>query len=583
MNLVKKLKKLSKLQLVLLILAAGIIVYFNSLFNGFVWDDEEQIVKNSLVHNFSNLPLIFKSSTFYGGGGMPTGWFYRPMMTLSYLINYSVWGPQAFGFHLFQVIVHLINAALVFFIFLSIFSKEKIPNPKIISFLAALVFVVHPANVEAVAYIAALQESLYTLFGLLIFLVLLKFKSHESRKVQYFSLLRSNKLCLLAVLVLLALLSKESAVFVIPLVFLFLVLFQKEKTVFWLVSSTAAFISYLFLRLMVARIPIFAPNVGPIAESSLGQRLTSLPYEIISYLRIIFFPKDLFISQHTLITRISDFRFWGCSLLILPVFILIWLGIKKRSKPFIFFAFWFFGSLSLVLNIIPLDMTVAERWLYFPFIGFLGMMGMILGWIIQVFPRVFRFSLYLFPILLILLGLRTIVRNSNWHGGLTLYGHDIQINKEAFDLENNYGVELFRVGKIEEAKKHFERSIELYPRWWFAYNNLGAVYQQKGDLAQARKLYEQTIKISDYYLAYENLGFILLKSAEPQETISFLEKAILKFPQNPRLKAALALAYYREGRQREAERLVREAYFLDPSAQNRSLIEAIISKKKIDF
>lgn len=572
----KLIKKLSKLQLVLLILAAGIIVYFNSFFNGFVWDDEEQIVINPLVQNFSNLPLIFKSSTFYGGGGMPTGWFYRPMMTLSYLINYSVWGSQAFGFHLFQVIVHFINAALVFFIFLSIFSKEKMPNPKIISFLAALIFVVHPANVEAVAYIAALQESLYTLFGLLIFLVLFKFKSHESRKVQYFSLL--------AVLVLLSLLSKESAVFIIPLVFLFLVLFQREKTVFWLASSTAAFVSYLFLRLMVARIPIFAPNVGPIAESSLGQRLTSLPYEIISYLRIIFFPKDLFISQHTLITEISDFRFWGYLLLILPlVFIFIWLGIKKRSKPFIFFVFWLFGSLSLVLNIIPLDMIVAERWLYFPLIGFLGMMGMILGWIIQVFPRVFRFSLYLFPVLVVLLGLRTIVRNSNWHDGLTLYGHDIQINKEAFDLENNYGVELFRIGKIEEAKEHFERSIELYPQWWFAYNNLGAVYARKGDLAQARKLYEQTIKISDYYLAYENLGFILLKTAEPQETISFLEKAILKFPQNPRLRTALALAYYKEGRQREAERFAQEAYLLEPTDQNQALVEAIMAKRKIDF
>ncbi len=565
--------KLSKLQLILLILAAGALVYFNSLFNGFVWDDEEQIVKNTLVQNFSNLPLIFRYSTYYGGGGAPTGWFYRPMMTLSYLINYSLWGPNAFGFHFFQVIIHLLNAALIFLVFSEIFSREKLSNSKIVGFLTALVFVVHPANVEAVAYIAALQESLYTLFALSIFLVLLWFKKTQDFRYWF----------LLTFLLLLSLLSKESALFIIPLMFVFLFFFQKEKIVGWVFSSIFAFLGYLFLRLVVAQIPLLSPDIGPVAESSLSQRLTSLPYETVSYLRIIFFPKDLFISQHTLITDLSDFRFWGFLLLLLPcVAFFTWFGARKKSKLFFFFAFWFIGSLSLVLNIIPLDMIVAERWLYFPLIGFLGMMAMILAWFDR-FSRVSRLVVPLFLAAVVLLGARTVIRNTNWHNGLTLYGHDIHLNPDAFDLQNNYGVELFRAGKIDEAKIHFERSIELYPRWWFAYNNLGAVYGRKGDLVQARRLYEQTLKISDYYSAYENLGFNLLKTASPEEAISFLVRAILKFPQNSRLRVALALVYYKEGRQKEAEKFAQEAYFLEPSAQNRALLETIISKEKIDF
>jgi Flp pilus assembly protein TadD len=164
-----------------------------------------------------------------------------------------------------------------------------------------------------------------------------------------------------------------------------------------------------------------------------------------------------------------------------------------------------------------------------------------------------------------------------------LYGHDILINKAAFDLENNYGVELFRASHFDEAEKHFQRSVELYPRWWFAYNNLGAVYERKGDLGQARKFYEQSIKISDYYLAYENLGFILLKTTKPEGAIVFLKEAILKFPQNSRLRVALALAYYKAENQKEAARYAQEAYFLDPVEQNRILVKMIISGKKIDF
>ena len=259
----------------------------------------------------------------------------------------------------------------------------------------------------------------------------------------------------------------------------------------------------------------------------------------------------------------------------------VWWGIRLKSKVFFFFVFWFFGALFLVLNIIPLDMTVAERWLYFPFIGFLGAMGIVLGWIFQKFSQVSCFIFCLFLILVILLATRTILRNSNWHDGLTLYAHDIQINEEAFDLQNNYGVELFRAGRFEEAKIHFERSIELYPRWWFAYNNLGVVYERKGDLAQARRLYEQTIKISDYYLAYENLAFLMLRTEPLPETIKFVEEGLEKLPLNTRLRTVLVVAYYRNNRYDQALIEAKRLFQLNPTLQNQQLLEAIIRREKI--
>ncbi len=380
----------------------------------------------------------------------------------------------------------------------------------------------------------------------------------------------------------LALLSKESAIFLIPLIFLFLYFYQKVKFVYGVIIFPVILAFYFLLRLGVAHIPLTSVNVGPVAQASLTQRLISLPYELASYFRIIFFPKDLFVSQHFLVSSVSDFRFWGYLIfLVIMLSLLVWFWVKTKSRLFLFFVFWFFGSLSLVLNIIPLDMSVAERWLYFPLIGFLGMLTLFLVKLIQNWPKIFpSVFVVLIGVIFIFSG-RTIARNHDWHDGLTLYSHDIKLNQEAFDLANNYGVELFRVGQIKEAKKYFEKSIELYPHWWFAYNNLGAVYEREGDLKKAQELYEKTIEISNYYLAYENLAFLLVGKSAFTEAVSFLKGAVDKFPQNPRLRLAFVLAYSEMGQFDQAQIQARVLYFLEPTQINRVLLETTITKKKI--
>ena len=80
------------------LVAASLFVYANALLNDFVWDDEEQVVKNNVIHDWGNLPAIFAGSTFYSGGAGLSGGFYRPLVTLSYFADYSVWGLNTFGF-----------------------------------------------------------------------------------------------------------------------------------------------------------------------------------------------------------------------------------------------------------------------------------------------------------------------------------------------------------------------------------------------------------------------------------------------------------------------------------------------------
>jgi len=486
-------------------------------------------------------------------------------MTLSFMINYALWGPNAFGFHLFQVLLHLVNASLVFFVLFYLFQTLKTKYAKAAAFFASLVYVVHPANVEAVAYIASTQELLYALFSLLALLVFVRGKEFwQSLKIGL-------------AFVFFALLSKESAVIIVPIIFLYLFIFRKRKEAFWFAGSAfLVFLIYAVLRVFVADIPLTPPHFSPIARVSLSQRFLTIPFIIFSYLRLIFYPRNLSISHHELVKSLG-LAFWAPLLVSGVVFFIIifWL-FKRKSKLGIFFFLWFAACLGFIANIFPLDMTFAERWLYFPLVAFLGLL---MTMILRVKKKPFltpNLFLAFYGIIVFLFCLKTFERCFNWRDGLTLFSHDVSLSRDSFDLENNLGVELFRAGKAKEAKGHLEKSIKLMPGWWFPYNNLGAVYAREGDWETAKSLYEKSIQIADYYLAYENLATLKLLREPILETIKFCEEAIGKLPQNAHLRKVLAIAYWQAGESKKALAQAKIAFSLNPTPENQALFLAIL-------
>jgi len=146
--------------IIAVLIIAGFLVYVNAFPNKFVWDDEEQIVNNAVIREWGNLPVILTSGTFYAGGAGLSGSFYRPLVSLFYFLNYQIWGLQPWGFHLFQIIFHLINVVLVYLLLEKILSVFGISYVKESAFLTALIFAVHPANAESVAYIGGIAEIL---------------------------------------------------------------------------------------------------------------------------------------------------------------------------------------------------------------------------------------------------------------------------------------------------------------------------------------------------------------------------------------------------------------------------------------
>lgn len=563
---------LSSGKVLVIIFIIGFLAYGNSIPNGFVWDDEEQIVKNSIIQSPGNIGQIFSGATFQTGGAGLSGYFFRPLITLTFMANYFLWGENAFGFHLFQIIFHIINGYLIYRIFYLLLEKKQL-KPKILSLLPALIFTVHPAISEGVVYIAAVSEVMFTFFILLAFLIFLKYLNGK---------LSSGRIFKVCILLFLATLYKEPAVIGAPILISFALIYQIKNLKKWLIALTVTFSAYFFLRLVIIQTPLQHPAFSPISEANLAQRLMTIPAEILHYLSTIIYPDYLSISQHFVIKQpgLADFLL-PLAVIFLIIVPSIYFALMRKSKIIFFSWAWILISLGPILNIIPLDMTVAERWLYFPFVGFLLLIA---GTASEI--RSLKINMVLFTILflsLIPLSVRTFFRNLDWKDGLTLYTHDEKINQNSFDLENNLGVELFRKGKIAEAKEHFQKSVSLQPKWHFALNNLGAVYQNEGNTDKAKELYKQVLETSDYYLAHQNLSSIYLAEEDYRQARDFTDNSLKKLPNNSVLWLNLAIAEYKLDNKEKALQAAKNAYQLNPNPQTGYIYSQLSQGKELKF
>ncbi len=552
----------------MIIILVGFLVFFNSFLNGFVWDDEEQVLNNSLVHNINNLPYLFMGSTFNtGGSGSLAGMYYKPMMSFCFSLLYSISGGKAFFFHFSQVLIHICNSIFIYLLFKKIFSKENLP------LFLALIFLVHPLNAETAVYISALQDALFFFFGIIAFLVAIKIN------------LSAKNYLAISFFILLSSLSKEAGFLFIPVIFGYRMFisrdFKLHNLKFLAFSLFIPTLIYFLLRFQIARVYLHSYGPSPIMRASLYERLISIPKIISYYLQNFVFPKDLAIAQHWVIKEMNFTTFYLPLIIILlsaaSLSALFFIKVeRKKYFSLIFFLFWFLIGLGLHLQIFPLDMTVADRWFYFPFVGLLGLIGIILS--------EFKFNkgiIYIGIIIILALSIRTIIRNSNWRDGLSIYSHDIQISKDAFDLENNFGVELFRNGKVKESEIHFQRSTELAPYWWTNWNNLGVITEQKGDLEKALDYYQKSIDNGNYYLGYENKAKILYKT-DLNQARDFCNSSLKNLPNNSHLWFILALTEYKLGNLKAATEAAQKSYIISPSQQNYYLYSRLIQNLPLE-
>lgn len=566
-KLADKIEKTPVSYLFSVLFIVALAVFFLSLFNGFVWDDEEQILNNSFINNVSNIPYFFTSSTFNTGGAGLSGNYYKPLMPVSFSLIHAFAGSTSFFYHFFDLTIHFVNTILVFLFLKKFFGYFKYDFSKTVSFCLSFIFLVHPAIVESVAYVSSTQELLYVFFFLLTLLFSFRFLNENKFSIINFLLINLFLLC--------SLLSKESGIVAIPVVIFLALILNRKKYLPLLASGVFTFFIYLILRFPLAKTPILQhSDIVPIANASFFQRLLTIPYELFSYLRLTVFPLNLYVAQYVVIKNPLEQRFYLSLLaLIFLSFVFVLLLKKMHSKSIIFFIIWVAFSLGLLLNIYPLDMSIAERWLYGPLIGILGIIGIIFLETIKIDKKFLNFFIAMFLILAPLFMIRSFVRTYDWNNNLSLFSHDIKYVSDSFDVQNNLGVALFRDGKPNEATKHFKESIRLSPNWWTAYNNLGAIYQEQGKIKEAKSLYEKSIETGNYYLAYENLAKLKYTTENPNETIKFINNALKYLPNNEILNKIGAMSFIKVGATESAKPLAEKAYLINPSQENYYLLQ----------
>lgn len=553
----------------------GFIIYQRVLFNGFVWDDQDQIVNNPLIQHLSNIPYFFTASTFATGGShlALAGAFYRPLMEVVFSFIFALWGLNPFGFHLFDVTVHIANSILIFFFIKKVLGLQKFQFSKTAAFIVSLLFLVHPANVESVAYISATSEVMYTFFLLVALITSLSFCLKKE--------ISFTKLSIIFVAILASLLSKESGVMSIVIILALASMYFRDKIVPLAITSALSLGIYSFFRFHIATLSANQQlSPVPIAHASLGERLLTIPYELFSYLRLIFFPMSLHISQVDLVTHVADYRFYFLVPIVLLIFVffgILFIKSKLNKKLTLFFLLWFFVSLSILLNIVPLDFTIEERWLYFPLIGFLGIASLFIAKIFNSNSlRNKKIAICILLLFLIAFSLRTIKRTFDWQNPLTLFSHDAVLSSNSAELLNNYGVALYSAGDYTKAKEEFTKALELAPDNLWTLNNLGSIYAQEGNYTKARSLYEKSIQKSPTAAAYENLGQIYSLTQTPSDTMGFLKQALSIFPNSAKLNQLAALASQAINATDDAKTYAQKSLQLDQSQDNINALQQFI-------
>jgi hypothetical protein len=402
------------------IIIIGLLVFANALFNGFVWDDKTYIVNNLEVHKL-DLATLLGPNLFNSAG------FYRPISALYFAGLYSLSGATPFLYHLLQILLHITNSVLVFIVFKHFFNKN-------VSFILALIFLVHPMNVESVSYIASSVSVLFLFFGLLA--LVLSFKQE----------LKGKKLFSIFCLIFLSMLTKETGFLFLLLILLFIFLYKKRSFILFSLLSVATTILYLIFRISTIGTTYEKQDFIPIMKLSLDERLLSIPQIIFYYIGTFIFPNKLATSQNWVVHEINFSNFYLPLLLDTLFFIsigLIGIYLYKNKKElfaiFVFFLFWFFAGLEMLLQIVPLDMTVADRWIYFPMVGLLGLIGVSIALLTKRNPHLKKYILVAMIIIICLLAGRTIVRNTNWSNATILYTHDIQVQDD-YNKRDGLGV-----------------------------------------------------------------------------------------------------------------------------------------------
>lgn len=538
-------KFISHRLMIVLIPLVALIGYFPTLRAPFIYDDKSLIVENESIKSLAHPERFFIERKSFSAKNDFI--IYRPLATLSFALNYALGKFNPMGYHLVNLLLHAINGILLFYLLRLILKNS------LLSLIAALLFVCHPLQTEAISWISGRCNGLFLLFYLLSFICFVRWRQGERAMTGYFISLAGYAL---------ALLSKEMAVLLPAVLLVYDYHFLPRNTVS-IKKQIKIYLPFLFIA--VAYLLIRYNVLGRTSQTGywgggiFPTVLTMSKAVVFWYLQLAFLPVRLSVD-HLVPLSFSIREPW-----VLISFLVI-LGIAigtmllyKRNRYLSFGVFWFFLNFLPVSNLIPLQAIAAERFLYLPIIGFL----IVLVWGIHRLvtnhapPNLNRPALLtIFPGLLVFYSAVSIHRNFQWADEYAFWSSTLKVSPCSVPAHINLGLWYHEKGEYDKAVEEYLIAIKYDPNRAIAHSNLGDTYQKKGLYAEAIREYVIAAGITpDLFEAYNNSGNAYKRQGNFAQAIEQYKKAIEVRPDYVDAHFNLGVTYDAAG---QADRAINE-------------------------
>ncbi|HWR97999.1 MAG TPA: tetratricopeptide repeat protein [Candidatus Methanoperedens sp.] len=518
-------------------------------------DDDEYILNTpAVLSGLTADGLRWALTTFHAVNWHPLTW-------LSHMLDVSLFALDARGHHLTSVLLHTLNAALLFLVL------YRLTGARWRSALAAALFGVHPLRVESVAWIAERKDVLAGLFFMLVLLV-------YERAAR-----RGQGAPSVPVLLLFALgLTAKPMLVTLPLVLLLLDWWPLGRAAAAGCGAASRFASWrslageklplLALSLASATVTLLAQRAGgavaAVGDVTAGGRIQNALLSIVAYLHKTFWPAGLAVYYPYPMAPPAPWLIAGAAAALLAVTVAAAL-LARRAPPLAVGWFWFLGMLVPVLGLVQVgNQAYADRYAYLPQIGVL----VAALWGIAAIPAAARSRRT--PAIagaLAVAGLAAVAaaQVGHWKDSETLFRHALAVTEGNWLIRNNLGFVLRAQDRQEEAAAEFRESIRIHPGYPHARNNLGELLAAAGRHEEAAAEYRAAIRLDPRYAQpRNNLGNSLAATGRLAEAIDAYREAI-------RLDRGYVHAHYNlgnvlalSGRLSEAEVEFREAVRLSP-------------------
>jgi tetratricopeptide (TPR) repeat protein len=522
-----------------IILLISFLVYLPVLNNKLLaWDDDLYLKTNPLVHSI-NLKDIF--SKYVMGN-------YHPLTILTFAIEYKFFGLNGTGYHVINLLLHLLNVTLVFY------SINLLVNKPIVALVASLLFGIHPLHVESVAWAAELKDLLYAFFFLASYILYLKYLTDHQKKFYIFSL----------VLFCLSLLSKAMAAS-LPVVLLLTDYFKGRKINGKVILEKLPFI---VLSIGFGIVAVWAQKSAGATEAvnfSFPERMVFACYGFITYIIQLFFPLNLSAYYPY---PVSNPESIPTLYYIYPVFLAglvtgIFYSLKVTRKYF--FGIGFFAvTIFLVLQLLPVGgAIIADRYSYIPSIGIFYLAGEGFNFLLNKKLRAAAFILL--GIFTIFFSIRTFLRCDVWRNDLTLWNNVIGQYQTVPLAYYNRGHVYLNEGKNDSALRDFNKAIELQPTYANAYNNRGILYMNENKNDEALRDFDSAVVLKPNSEAFHlSRGNALKNKNAFQEALAEYDKALSLKPDFAEAFYSRGILFMNQGKHAEAVGEYSKAISLNP-------------------